>query len=225
MVVSAGSVITNKNPRWDVPVDFCPLNAGNIIMGEVRDATVITNTFDSFDENISVSDFYIQTSGLYLLSERLSDDGEIINVRAFGHLSDANLRRAFDIFVLPQLFIVVFRHDEQSGSYRLIHEPKELTHTVSPGILPADGESLNWPVRRGDRIGAVIPNSCLNVTEEFIKCPSQINLLARADDCLSALYHPFNTDTGFEGLGNIPDDQFDEVQVKLNMEVLISPNG
>jgi hypothetical protein len=112
------------------------------------------------------------------------------------------------------MYVVVFRQEVESGSYQLIHGPEELTHSTIPGAL-----TVEWPIQSGDMLGALIPSSCMNMTSG-LACPSQINLRTDPMVCSSALYHPFDTDTGLN-LRSIPVNQFEEVQVHLNMEFSI----
>lgn len=198
-------------------------------------------------EDASLDMFYVPTCGLYLFVEPAPESGGIVHVRAFGYLSEENLELSFvqpDILRIPHLFVVVFRHE--AGSYRLTHRPVLLTHIRAPGVLPEQNGVLNITVQRGDRIGAIIPNSCTNITEHrgdkisailpnsctnlscnALLCPSQINLrTGRRSQCSTALYHYYDTDKmeDFEDLESIPEDQFEEVSLELNLEVLISPN-
>lgn len=195
------------------------IHAGNIVIGEVQ-SEKIGNTFAMFqEEGRSLNQLFLQTNGIYLFSHSVPDSGKIFQISSFGYFSDESLEREG---VIPYLFIVVFRYEAESGSHQLIHGPEELTHIFTPGFM-----AVEWPVQRGDMVGALIPNSCKNLTLTSIGCPSQINLRTDPWDCSSALYYPFNTDMGFdsEDLRSIPDDEFEEVQVKLSMEVFISPNG
>ena len=176
-----------------------------------------------------INQFFLQTGGLYLFSEPVPDDGEIVSIESFGYLSDENLAPGFQF--VPFIFAVVFRQDVGNGLYQLMHGPQFLAHGFAPGTLPMEGEVLDWPVTRGDMIGAIVPSCCTNITipsnETLEFCPAQINLRTAPMDCLSALYYPFNTgvDFDFEDLQTIEEAQFMKVQVSLNMEVLISPNG
>lgn len=195
-------------------------------MGQVQEESVIENLLMAGMEDTSVDMFYVQTSGLYLFSAPVPDRGAIVHIRSFGYVSDESFEQPDDI--IPYLYVVVFRHEVARRSYRLLRTPAKLTHGRAPGVLPKGNGVLNITVRRGDRIGAIIPKSCTNVSynnDDHTLCPSQINLRTGPTVCTTALFHYYNTDTmdpDFEDLESISEDQFEEVQIKLNMEVLIS---
>jgi hypothetical protein len=201
--------------------------AGNTIIGDFQADSVSINFFALTSNRInSTSQFFLQTGGsLYLFSDPIPEDGKIIQIKSFGYYSDENLALLssaattdFDAY----LFAVVFRREAESGLYQLIHEPEEIIHQTTPGLM-----TVEWPVQSGDLVGALIPTSCINRTQSTVSCPSRIDLRNTTNpwDCSSALFHPFNTDTGLnsDDLRSIPVDQFEEVQVHLNMEVSILP--
>ena len=74
-------------------------------------------------------------------------------------------------------------------------------------------------VTKGDRIGVFIPHGCTFFEgNNSTFCPSQVNLHANSTSCMSALYYPAES----ENTNNIPIDSFEEVQVHLNVEVVIT---
>jgi hypothetical protein len=175
-----------------------------------------------------LADFYTQVSGLYLLPEQVANDGTIVSIAARGILTDINYEIFMrnnhgQFFLTGYLFVVVFRLDAGGESFQLIHGPEILHHTIgSSGTV-----RLDWPVRRGDRVGALIPDSCFNDTDPSpFPCPSQMNLRVVPTDCSSAFYYPIEagfSDTNLAArLASLPADQFVEEQVLLNMEVTIS---
>jgi hypothetical protein len=167
--------------------------------------------------------------GIYIFSESIPSSGTLFKIRAFGYLSDENIQRLLSTPRLAEFnahfFVVVFR-PEADGSYQLVHGPWEYRHTLEP-----KDRKVEWPVQRGDMVGAIIPRSCSSENRSVggirISCPSHIDLRTDPLDCSSALYYPFNTDLGLdsEELRRISEDQFMEVQVHLNMEVEIIPDG
>ena len=193
-------------------------------MGDLEIEMISANVLASFDSQTGVNQFFVQGFGLYLFSEPVPESGKIVRIQTFGYLNDDDLSRGFDT-IATYIFVVVFRPDVESEAYQLINNPEILAHGFGPGELPEEGEVLDWPVERGDMIGAIIPNCCINMTYEL--CPAGITLRTAPTDCLSALYYPFNTGTefDFEGVQTIRQDRFEEVQLSLNMEVKILPNG
>ena len=72
--------------------------------------------------------------------------------------------------------MVVFRLEGES--LQLIHGPEEATHFTTPSLVIVD-----WPVQRGDLVGVLMPDSCINESgvregEFRIGCPSHIDLRA-----------------------------------------------
>lgn len=209
----------------------CVCFAGNTIIGEVQRGTIERNVVSMVDiENGSVNQFFLQTDGgLYLFSEPVPNNGTLFQIRSFGYFNDENFRRLLSSSVVTTAFnarilVVVFRYEAESGSYQLVHGPQEHRHVLKPANL-----TVEWPVQSGDLVGALIPSSCVNETRSsggirFI-CPSHIDLRTDPLDCSSALYYPFDMNLlglDSEDQRSIPDDEFIEVQVHLNMEVSIS---
>jgi hypothetical protein len=181
-------------------------------------------------ENASVRPFFLQTGGsIYLFSEPVPDNGTLFQIQIFGYFRDDDFQRLLSSTTLTStfnayLFVVVFRPEAGTGSYRLVHGPQEDRHLLQP-----DNLNVEWPVQRGDLVGVIIPSSCINETSLDgrlrILCPSRVDLRTDPWDCSSAFYSPFDTDLGLnsEDLKNIPASRFEEVQVQLSMEVSISP--
>ena len=195
------------------------------MIGEIKDRGLILNVFSAFFAgNLSVSNFYIQSGGVYMLPEPVPHDGRVLHVRAYGYFSGENLLRVLGPdpeSAAPSLLVLVFRLDEESKSYQILYNHL-LTHGEFPGEV-----NLDWQVQRGDRIGAFIPYSCnsKNITgDTILLCPSQINIRVERSSCLSALYHPADLNA-LNYNDSIPADQFQEVQVQLNIEALISPTS
>ena len=204
--------------------------AGNTIIGGVQTQSIDEFTVQAFatQGNLSVdlNRFILSTSGsIYLFPEPVPHDGVIFHIISFGYISQESL---VEVLSLPPendfgayLFAVVFRRDAESGSYQLVHGPEEHSHFIAPAIL-----DVPLTVREGDLVGALIPNYCFNRTASFLRCPSQVNLRADPWDCSYALYYPLNMDEGIDGEEwrsvSIPEDDFVEVQVNLNMEFSIS---
>lgn len=162
-----------------------------------------------------------------MFSRPVPTRGEIFQIRAYGYYSDESYALEAEYFAEglvyfdAYLFVVVFRHDAESGLYQLIHGPVELVHGVTVGTL-----AVQWPVQSGDLVGALIPNSCKNrTTPGIFGCPAYIDTRTDPWNCSSAIYYPFDADMGLdsETLRSISKDQFEEVQVHLNMDVSISP--
>ena len=177
-----------------------------------------------------LSQFFTQEAGIYMFSNSVTSDGTITQMRAFGVLDDRDL----EIFekeglssssISHFLFVMVFRLDLQSASYRLVHGPERITHTrIDPAVI----DGLSWAVRKGDKIGALIPASCAfdPVISPF-PCPSRINLKTDSDmSCSSALYYSvYVNDMSTVEFQSIPANRLIKEQVMLNMEAVIEPAG
>lgn len=192
-------------------------NAGQLVIGDVEEELEVGPPLGSF---------YTRDSGLYLLPEPVPSNGTITEMRAFGILSDRNyelfLKNQLDHFSASlYLFFAVFRLDANNGSYQLIHGPEMATHTVTD---PAVAGSLEWPVRAGDRIGAVVPDGCFNRTSLLpFPCPSRFNFRTSENPCSAGLYSSVNMSSAdIELLDDIPAGQFVEEQVMLNVEASIN---
>ena len=187
-----------------------------MFIGKVQDEDLISNVLRAFNQNKSVSNFYLETGGLYLMPEQVPIDGRVVQARIFGYISDEKLDLVFGPnpgSVLPFLYVLAFRHDRESDSYQMLQRPVKVKHTVQPGEV-----SMGIHVTKGDRFGVFIPHNCESVDSEKL-CPSQINLRVNSTSCMSALYYPAES----ENTSDIPVDSFEEVQVHLNMEVVITP--
>ncbi len=198
---------------------------------------LIANIITAFRENRTVTDFYIQTGGIYLFSEPVPYNSKIARIRAFGYVRDEILKWIFqtepsnNVNVVPILYPLVLRQDLESESYQLIHGSISMSdllfHGLSPGSLPVEEDQvLDWAVKKGDRIGALIPPDCFpnpNVPSQLL-CPSYINLRATPQECLSALYYEVDDMEDLEDV-NFPVNQFNEVHVRLNLEATLVPQG
>ena len=186
---------------------------------------------------------YFNTGGIYLHSTPIPYDTTILAIKEFGYAQDDVLEDvllpdseeigegsgsgAMLAIGLAFLYVVVYRLDQDSGQYNLVHGPELLLHDLEPGFLPMTvGESLGWAVREGDLVGVSIPSECAFNTFNgtvFRSCPSQPNLIIPAHECLSALYAP-SVGTAHEDIHQtISMDALEEVQVRLNMEVFLGP--
>ena len=197
------------------------VNSGQIIVGEVEEELNIGPP--------PLGIYYTRDSGLYLLPEPVPNDGIITRMRALGILSDRDYElyirnRLNPLDVSMYLFFAVFRLDTDSSSYQLIHGPEMATHTI---MEPAVAKNLEWPVRAGDKIGAIVPDSCFNGTNSPpFPCPSRFNFHVPENHCLAGLYSPVNMSSVDdmdleEPLDGISIDQFVEEQVLLNVEAKI----
>ena len=184
--------------------------------------TVLTNILTAPQQGTLLTEYYINTSGLYLQSLPIPQDGTITQIRAFGYPNDATLSQ-LDIgttentnIVHSTLAVAVYRPDAQEDVYKLVHGPAAITHEFMPGVLPTP----NWLVKKGDRVGTIIPRACTN-TSNRVMCPSQVNLRTKSGDCLSAWYANGTVNrTG--NMDQISLAEFQEVSVRLNVEVTIS---
>jgi hypothetical protein len=205
------------------------LCAGSTIVGDLQVDIVSANVL-GLDGNASINQFFLQTSAsIYLFTEPVPDRGTISEIRCFGYYSDESFEQErLHIMLEPavkfdaHLFVVVFRRREEKGLYQLIHGPQELRHVFTPGTL-----TVEWAVQSGDLVGALIPGSCTNRSNLSVGCPAHIDMRTDPSSCSSALYYPIAADLGVhsEELISIPGDQFEEVQVHLNMEFLIDDSA
>lgn len=120
------------------------------------------------------------------------------------------------------LYALVYRLNPDTNVYSLVHGPALITHEFSPGVLPVErSDVLGWAVENGDRVGVLVPRQCMDGTDGQSMCPSYVNLVVEDGACSSALYSPGVE--GVESLGDLQAGQFEEVLVKLNVEVVIAP--
>ncbi len=197
----------------------------------------------------SVSDFYINSGGLYLLPEYLPIRGEVSSVCAVGYtnvefesfLFKPNSREIDpQTTVRPFVYVVLLRpRTEDNGNlYSLVYPPAILAHGIISGCIGVP-DGLQWEAREGDRIGAFIPSECVMVDSipddvfvlqeihnQFTQlCPSQINLVA---DRIES-YGIYVTNSSSLSVEDLTDelsmsmDQFDNISVHINMNVTIVP--
>ena len=202
------------------------VHSDGIAFGSIDDSNIFDNSLSFVRFNgTSIATFYYNVSGIYLLPQPMFSEGNIVDIRVFGYLReedlillvDANRAAAqngqtisFTCEIRPFLYILVYRPDAVSGALTLIHGPALISHNLSPGCLMPD-----WPVMKGDFIGVLIPEMCMESMEsEITLCPSQINLRTPGSRCLSALYYNPSSDE-VEQIMELGLDQFEEVQVEL----------
>lgn len=127
------------------------------------------------------------------------------------------------------LYALVYRLNPDTNVYSLVHGPALVTHEFSPGVLPVErSDVLGWAVENGDRVGVLVPRQCMDGTDGQSMCPSYVNLVVEDGACSSALYSPGvegveSLVEGVKSLGDLQAGQFEEVLVKLNVEVVIAP--
>ena len=198
----------------------------HIVIGEVINYPELV---DSFLSGGDLSEFVVNTGGIYLLPEPVPYNAKILSFRGFGPLGGgANVSMDLDPFIPapretdaaagltgPFFYVLVYRNE--SGFYSLVHNLTQLGHGIAPGRLPPDrGETLDWQVQKGDLIGAYIPYVCVNRSSDGLPmCPSQINFIT--NNCRSALYHP-----ALDGVDDLLRSEFREVSTSLNMEAILS---
>ena len=197
-------------------------------MGEIKDDDLLERIFSneqSPDQNFSQDNFFVQTGGVYLLADPVPFDGVILQIRAFGLVTTEQL----DIYysgvtvVTPYAYALTYTQDPDTNAYSVSNGPQYFYHSFTPAILPKNqSEILNWPVKKGDRIGVFIPHECTNYTYALY-CPTHVNLFTHEGECASS-YYSNNSGPGDEGnfdVGNLNDVHFEEVMIRLNIEALI----
>ena len=153
-------------------------------------------------------------SGIFLLPESVSHDGQILRIRAHGD------SRNNDSDCTLYLYVLVYRPNEDQTAYDLVYGPARLTHSIAePGSLPVQhNRSLGWAVEKGDRVGVFIPGNCVNRSDGVLMCPSQVT---SNESCHSVYY--YHTDgASVNNLDDIPFDNFERVLVWMNIAVNIS---
>ena len=197
-------------------------------MGELKDDAILEAIFSngqSPDENFSQDDLFVHTGGVYLLADPVQFDGVILQIKAFGLVTAEQLALYYSgvIDVSAYAYALTYTQDPDTNAYSVSNGPKYFYHSFVPATLPKNqSEILDWPVKKGDRIGVFIPHECTNYTYELY-CPSQVNLLTNEGECASA-YFSNNSGPGDEGnydVGDLNNVQFEEVMVRLNIEALI----
>ena len=198
----------------------------DIVIGEVVNYPELVDRFLSGGD---LSEFVINTGGIYLLSEPVPYNAKILSFRGFGPLGGGtNISMDLDPFIPapqetdvaaglagPFFYVLVYRNE--SRFYSLVQNLTQFSHGIAPGRLPPDRrETLGWQVQKGDLIGVYIPYMCVNRSSDGLPmCPSQINFIA--NNCRSALYHP-----AMDGVDDLLRSEFREVSTSLNMEAILS---
>ena len=201
-------------------------------MGEIKDDDLLESILkneQSPDGNFSPEDLFVQTGGVYLLADPVQFDGVILQIKAFGLVTAEQL----DIYysgvteVTPYAYALTYTQDPNTNAYSVSNGPQYFYHSFTPAILPKNqSEVLNWPVKKGDRIGVFIPHECINHTDNgkpVLYCPTHVNLLTHEGECTSSCYSN-NSGPGDEGnfdVGDLNNVHFEEVMVRLNMEAII----
>ena len=197
-------------------------------MGEIKDNGLLENIYSN-DQlpggNFSPDNLFVQTGGVYLLADPVPFDGVILQIKAFGLLNAEHLDIFYsdEIDVEPYAYALTYTQEPDTNAYSISNGPQYFYHSFVPGILPRNrSEILNWPVKKGDRIGVFIPHECTNYTYALY-CPTHLNFLTNKGECASA-YFSNNSGHGDEDdidVGDLNNVQFEEVMVRLNIEALI----
>lgn len=207
-------------------------------MGQINRGNLdwaLAEFFTNFE--VDFSDSYVNTGGVYLLTEPVPYNGRITILKAYG-FADFQLNITTDLApFLPELyevplsnnndnisigpsflFTLIYRPVQDGSVYRLVRNLTQLNHGFSPGFLPVDpSQTLNWEVQKGDLIGVYIPRHCVNRSDGILVCPSQVNLVADStSSCSSAMYH-----SAWGGVDNLVSSEFKEVSLQLNIEAVI----
>ena len=211
---------------------------GRIVIGGIEENLLGFIQY-ALQRNMTVAGYlYVNTGGLYLLSPSIPEDGNIIEIQVYGYVKDDILGVIFQGRSLEELvelnnvtfpndiatylFVSVYRPDTKRGTYDMIHGPTRVIHGFAPGMLPKSGDILEWPVKEGDKIGVFIPDDCfVESTGESTSiklCPSQVNF--QTLECQTALF----VESENEDEESIGIEEFQEVVVKLNVEVTLAPN-
>ena len=201
-----------------------------------------------FNSQVTAADLYINNGGLYLLPENIQSRGIVSSVCGYGYtkvefeslLWKPNTTEIDPLsLVRPFVYVVLLRAvPGDASAYQVVYPPAVLHHDINPDCLSvADG--LNWMTESGDRIGAFIPNDCVDVenlqgvfvTEEVRRqfrtlCPSQVNLIPSLEYPSNGTYVANTSSVGIEEVIDglmFSMNQFEEVSVHINMNVTTMP--
>ena len=216
---------------------------GKTILGELQVDELSERASQAFNRGLELRDnLFVDTGGIYLHSEPIPHDATVVSVRSFGYIKDEILSHLFFseddtlaegsgevVGAFATLYVLVYRPDQEGREYSLVHGPNETTHQLTPAILPESSGALGWEVKKGDMIGVFIPDSCeafdFGLTRVLKACPSQVNFVTLPLECLSALYSPLVGDSAENVSRTISASDFEEVQLRLNLEVTLTAEG
>ena len=146
----------------------------------------------------------LREGGLYLMPEPVTCDGDLVLVQTCAFLNKVMETTLF------RLRVVVYRERTDTPELYLIYQqPLDIRSNAIQGCgsLPR-----LWSVKKGDRVGVQIRDTCDTPASSDPACPAQANLIDTA--CASALYlPPLSTPRTLS--------DFTVVGVNLNMRVSI----
>jgi len=138
------------------------------------------------------------------MPEAVSCDGDLVLVQTCGFLNRLMETTLF------RLRVVVYR--ERADTHELESIYRQALDIRSNATQGCGNLSRSWSVKKGDRVGVQIRDTCDNPDNSYPACPAQANLIDTA--CASALYlPPLSTPCTLS--------EFTIVGVNLNMRVSI----
>lgn len=136
------------------------------------------------------------TTGVYLLSQTVPQEGQITNLRTCGFVLDSDKGTLPEDFseIIVFIFVIVYR--QMGDSYQQIYDPHPFNFPVNATDTFGCGENdisrLGWIVSRGDRIGVLIQQiQCfpfLTDSRMDLTCPMYINLVDPVENCSQVHY-------------------------------------
>ena len=125
----------------------------------------------------------LRAGGLYLMPETVACNGDIVLVETC-----AFLNRLMET-TLFRLRVVVYRERSDTHELEKIYTQRlDITNDSAQYCGSFSRVPRQWPVKRGDRVGVQILDTCEDPTNPDPACPAQANLIDSA--CGSALFLP-----------------------------------
>jgi len=146
----------------------------------------------------------LRVGGLYLMPEAVSCDGDLVLVQTCAFLNQLMETTWF------RLRVVVYRERTDTHELEIIN--RQALDIRSNATQACGSLRRQWSVKKGDRVGVEIRDTCDRYYDQDPACPAQANLIDTA--CASALYlPPLSTPRTLS--------DFTVVGVNLNMRVSI----
>jgi len=141
------------------------------------------------------------------MPEAVTCNGELVLVEVCAFLNQLMNTTLF------RLRAVVYRENGADELERMYQQALDIRSNATQGCGSLPRAPRQWPVKKGDRVGVQIRDTCDRPNDPDPACPAQANLIDTA--CASALYHPSDRTS------QIRRSEVTTVSVNLNVRVSI----
>jgi len=124
----------------------------------------------------------LRVGGLYLMPEPVTCNGDLVLVQTCAFLNRVMETTHF------RLRVAVYRENGADMLDRIYLQSLDIRSNATQGCGSLPRAPRQWPVKKGDRVGVQIRDTCDRPNDPDPACPAQANLIDTA--CASALYHP-----------------------------------